>query len=292
MHGREDWSRRSSPLPGRSYSAALDQRIGLAQLAVTSTRFAVAIHRERWIAGCCQDDFRLRHSAKDPRTCPRKAVGLAPGELSRDVGMAPGATDTSKNDERATKNTKDTKKKMLFLRLVSPEFFVSFVPFVVQFSWIFVLIAGCHAHGSLSSPKSALRGHVFRLEACVAERIGRGGGVRCRDIRIRQHLTSEWAWPGSLSRRHVLRWPFIETDGSQGAARTISGYDILPRIQGHAHAKPWAMAPGATDTSKMTKEPQRTRRTQRNKCSFSALCLLNSLCPSCPLWFNSPGFLF
>ena len=25
---------------------------------------------------------------------------------------------------------------MLFLRLVSPEFFVSFVPFVVQFSWI------------------------------------------------------------------------------------------------------------------------------------------------------------
>ncbi len=146
---------------------------------------------------------------------------------------------------------------------------------------------------------TALRGHVLSLEACMAERIGRGGGAHCRDIRIRQHLTSEWAWPGSLSRRHVLRWPFIETDGSQGAARTISGYDILPRIQGHAHAKPtsassvepWAWHPARRTHHKMTKEPQRTRRTQRNKCSFSALCLLNSLCPSCPLWFNSPGFV-
>jgi hypothetical protein len=53
----------------------------------------------------------------------------------------------------------------------------------------------------------------------------------------------------------VLRLPFIETDASQGAGSTMSGYDILPRIQGHAHAKPtsassveaWAChtAPGA-----------------------------------------------
>ncbi len=55
------------------------QRTGVARLTVTSTRFAVPIHRERCIAGCWQDDFRLRHSAKDPRTCPRKAVGMAPG---------------------------------------------------------------------------------------------------------------------------------------------------------------------------------------------------------------------
>ena len=93
----------------------------------------------------------------------------------------------------------------------------------------------------LSSPKSALRGHVFSLEACVAERIGRGGGARCRDVRIRQHLTT------------ATRSAF---DASQGAGRTISGYDILPRIQGHAHAKPtsassvesWAWHPARTDT--------------------------------------------
>ena len=36
-------------------------------------------------------------------------------------------------------------------------------------------------------------------------------------------------------------WP----DASQGAGRTISGYDILPRIQGHAHAKPWAWHPAS-----------------------------------------------
>ena len=63
--------------------------------------------------------------------------------------------------------------------------------------------------------------------------------------RQKQENVSEWAWPGSLSRRHVLRWPFIETDASQGAGRTISGYDILPRIQGHAHAKPWAWHPAS-----------------------------------------------
>ncbi len=88
---------------------------------------------------------------------------------------------------------------------------------------------------------TALRGHVFSLEACVAERIGRGGGARCRDVRIRQHLTT-----ATLS----------EFDASQGAGRTISGYDILPRIQGHAHAKPtsassvesWAWHP-ARDSS-------------------------------------------
>ncbi len=40
---------------------------------------------------------------------------------------------------------------------------------------------------------------------------------------------------------------------------------------------------------KITGEPQRTRRTQRTKRSFSALCLLDSLCPSCPLWFSFPG---
>ncbi len=61
--------------------------MGLARLAVTSTRFAVAIHRERCVAGCWQDDFRLRHSAKDSEACPRKADF---GELSRVVGMAPG----------------------------------------------------------------------------------------------------------------------------------------------------------------------------------------------------------
>ena len=84
---------------------------------------------------------------------------------------------------------------------------------------------------------TALRGHVFSLEACVAERIGRGGGARCRDVRIRQHLTT-----ATLS----------EFDASQGAGREFSGYDILPRIQGHAHAKPtsassvesWAWHPG------------------------------------------------
>jgi hypothetical protein len=37
------------------------QRMGLARLTVTSTRFAVAIHRDGCIAGCWQDDFRLRH---------------------------------------------------------------------------------------------------------------------------------------------------------------------------------------------------------------------------------------
>ena len=92
----------------------------------------------------------------------------------------------------------------------------------------------------LSSPKSALRGHVFSLEGCVAGRIGRGGGARCRDVRIRQHLTTDTR---------------SEFDASQGAGRTISGYDILPRIQGHAHAKPtsassvesWAWHP-RTDT--------------------------------------------
>jgi len=36
-------------------------------------------------------------------------------------------------------------------------------------------------------------------------------------------------------------WP----DASQGAGRTMSGYDILPRIQGHAHAKPWAGHPAS-----------------------------------------------
>ncbi len=68
----------------------------------------------------------------------------------------------------------------------------------------------------------------------MAGRIGRGGGARCRDVRIRQHLTT----------------------ATQGAGRTISGYDILPRIQGHAHAKPtsassvesWACHPARTDT--------------------------------------------
>jgi len=46
------------------------QRMGLARLAVTSTRFAVAIPRDGCVAGCWQDDFRRRHSAKNPRTCP------------------------------------------------------------------------------------------------------------------------------------------------------------------------------------------------------------------------------
>jgi len=66
---------------------------------------------------------------------------------------------------------------------------------------------------------------------------------------VKQENVSEWAWLGSPSRRHVLRRPFIETDASQGAGRTISGYDILPRIQGHAQAKPCkavSMAPDAT----------------------------------------------
>jgi hypothetical protein len=36
-------------------------------------------------------------------------------------------------------------------------------------------------------------------------------------------------------------WP----DASQGAGRTISGYHILPRIQGHAHPKPWAWHPAS-----------------------------------------------
>ena len=63
---------------------------------------------------------------------------------------------------------------------------------------------------------TALRGHVFSLEVCVAGKIGRGGGARCRDVRIRQHLTT-----ATLS----------EFDGSLGAGRTISGYDILPRIE-------------------------------------------------------------
>jgi hypothetical protein len=69
---------------------------------------------------------------------------------------------------------------------------------------------------------------------------------RMKRTPTKQENVSEWAWPGSPSRRHVLRWPFIETDASQGAARTISGYDILPRIQGHAHAKPWAWHPAKT----------------------------------------------
>ncbi len=37
---------------------------------------------------------------------------------------------------------------------------------------------------------TALRGHVFSLGGCVAGRIGRGGAARCRDVRIRQHLTT------------------------------------------------------------------------------------------------------
>jgi len=55
------------------------QRMGLGRLAVTSTRFGVALHRDRCIAACWQDDFRLRHSAKNSRTCPRKAVGMSRG---------------------------------------------------------------------------------------------------------------------------------------------------------------------------------------------------------------------
>jgi hypothetical protein len=41
---------------------------------------------------------------------------------------------------------------------------------------------GCHP--------LALNGHIFNLELCEAERHGRGGGARCRDVRIRQHLTT------------------------------------------------------------------------------------------------------
>jgi len=37
----------------------------------------------------------------------------------------------------------------------------------------------------------------------------------------------------------------LATVASRGAGRTISGYDILPRIQGHAHAKPWASHPAS-----------------------------------------------
>ncbi len=97
---------------------------------------------------------------------------------------------------------------------------------------------------------TALRGHVFSLEACVAERIGRGGGARCRDVRIRQHLStatlSEFdrfrAEPGL---RGCNRSRLIEKDASQGAGRTISGYDILPRIHRTCPRKAVGMAPRA-----------------------------------------------
>jgi hypothetical protein len=55
------------------------QRMGLARLAVASTRFAVTIHRDGCVASAGKNDFWLRHSAKNSRTCPRKAVGMPPG---------------------------------------------------------------------------------------------------------------------------------------------------------------------------------------------------------------------
>jgi hypothetical protein len=42
------------------------QRMRLARLAVTSTRFAVVIHRDGSVARCWYDDFRLRHTVKPP----------------------------------------------------------------------------------------------------------------------------------------------------------------------------------------------------------------------------------
>ena len=85
---------------------------------------------------------------------------------------------------------------------------------------------------------SALRRAIDRFDEPQAASVFRRNGRRQK-----QENVSERAWPASLSRRHVLRCPFIEKDASQGAGRTISGYDILPRIQGHAHAKPWAWHP-------------------------------------------------
>jgi hypothetical protein len=40
------------------------QRMGLTRIVATSTRLAVAIREGGCVAGCCQDDFRLRPSAK------------------------------------------------------------------------------------------------------------------------------------------------------------------------------------------------------------------------------------
>ncbi len=217
-----------------------------------------------WFHLLWQDDFRLRHSAKDPRTCPRKADF---GELSRVVGMAPGVNgyegscgpgfslqgepvssnrlqkrreslaeaQSSQRKTRGQGSTFDFYLSLLCKRLKSCQLAKtssSEVVFHLPPSWLSLralrlcerffppslaaLPPGAMPTTRLSSPKSALRGHVFSLEARVAERIGRGGGARCRDVRIRQHLTT----------------------ATQGAGRTISGYDILPRIQGHAHAKP------------------------------------------------------
>jgi hypothetical protein len=76
---------------------------------------------------------------------------------------------------------------------------------------------------------------------CLARLIASTSHSRPRSLerngrRRKQENVSEWAWPGSLKRRHVLRWPFIETGESQGAGLAISGYDSLTGIDGHAHA--------------------------------------------------------
>ena len=194
------------------------QRMGMARIAVTSTGFAVAIHRDRCIAGCWQDEFRLRHSAKYPRTCPRKAVGMAPGANGYEGSCGPGFSlqgearfvkppaKTKRISRRGAEHAEKDKGTRFDLRLLP---FVALQTFEILsacedfierigFSPSPVLaFSACSAplREILASPlralppgamPTALRGHVFSLEAC-------------------DQNVSEWAWPGSLSRRHVLR---------------------------------------------------------------------------------------
>jgi hypothetical protein len=94
--------------------------------------------------------------------------------------------------------------------------------------------------------------------ACVAEWIGRGGRAvrnsctnRFRGQKPRLVFDAPGAPgpnSGSTSRDSnpkclKIAHGHLATHASQVAGRTIFGYDILPRTQGHAHAKPWAWHP-------------------------------------------------
>jgi hypothetical protein len=72
------------------------QRLSMARLALTSTRFCSRRSLRRMPPGCVQDDFRRGYSAENPSTCPREAMRVSPGASCQSRAETPHANTWSR----------------------------------------------------------------------------------------------------------------------------------------------------------------------------------------------------